>query len=83
MENYMETCNDDFCVTLETTIDIIPPKITLLQYNVSVMGDDSTSPSSNANSPTYIFNKGFVFSIFYRLMHYKLVAMGDSSSIYI
>jgi hypothetical protein len=60
MDHYMETCNDDICVTLETLIDIIHPKIALLDYNVHVMGIDSTSPSSNVNSPTYIFDNIFV-----------------------
>jgi hypothetical protein len=38
MDHYMETCNDDICVTLETIIDRIPPKMALLEYNVPVMG---------------------------------------------
>jgi hypothetical protein len=82
MDNYMETDNDDFCVTLETIIDRIPPKMALLEYNVPIMGIDSTSPSSNVNNPTYIFYNRFIFSVFDRMMHYKLVAMEDSSSIY-
>jgi hypothetical protein len=73
MDNYLETSNDDFCVTLESIIDIIPPK----------MGPDSTSPSSNVNIPTCIFDNKFIFSIFDKMMHYKLVAMEDYSSIYI
>jgi hypothetical protein len=52
MENYMETNNCDFCVTLETIIDRIPPKMALLEYNVPIMGIDSTSPSSNVKNPT-------------------------------
>ena len=83
MDHYMETSNNDLCVTLEIIIDRIPPKMELLEYNVLVMGVGSTSQSSNVNNPTYIFDNMFIFSIFDRLMHYKLVAMEDYSSIYI
>ena len=55
MDHYMEIGNYYIFVTLETIIDRIPPKMTLLEYNVPVMGTDSTSPSSNVNGPTYIF----------------------------
>jgi hypothetical protein len=55
MDHYMETCNDYIFVSLETIIDWIPPKMELFEYNVPVMGIDSTSPRSNVNNPTYIF----------------------------
>jgi hypothetical protein len=55
----------------------------LLEYNVLVMGVDSTSPSSNVNNPTYIFDNRFIFGALDRMMHYKqLLEMEDSSSIY-
>jgi hypothetical protein len=60
MDNYMEICNDDFCVTLESIIDIIRPKMTFLEYNVPVMDTNSISPSSNVNNPPYIFDNIFV-----------------------
>jgi hypothetical protein len=82
MENYIETYNDDFYVTLESTIDRIPPKMALLEYHIFVMGVDSTSPSSNVKNPTYIFDNIFIFSVFDRMIHYKLVSMEYSSSIY-
>jgi len=82
MDNYMETYNDYFCVSLESIIDIIPPKMALLEYTFPVIGTDSTSPSSNVKNPTYIFDNKFIFSVFDRMMHYKIVEMEDSSSIY-
>jgi hypothetical protein len=70
-----------FFVTLESIIDRIPPKMALLEYNVPIMGIDSTSPSSIVNSPTYIFDNIFIFSIFDRMMHYKHDAKEYSSSL--
>ena len=83
MDHYMETCNADICINLETIIDRIPPKMELIEYNVPVMGTNSTSASSNVNNPTYIFYyKILVLWALDRMMHFKLVAMEDSSSIY-
>jgi len=54
----------------------------LIEHNVPIMGLDSTSPSSNANNPTYVFDNRFVFEALDRMMHYKIISMEDSSSVY-
>lgn len=77
----MNTRNDDFITTLETIIDRISPKQLELLYNIPIMVD-STSPSLNVRSPTHNFDDIFIFSVFDRMMHYKLVSMEDSSSFY-
>jgi hypothetical protein len=57
--------------------------VTLLEYNVPVIGSNSTSPSSNVNRPTYVCDNKFIFRALDIMMHYiHLLEMEDSSSIY-
>jgi hypothetical protein len=82
MDYCVETSNDDICVTLETIIDRITPKMELFEYNFLVMGVDFASPSSNLNSPTNFFDNIFVFGALDRMIHYRqLLEMEDSCNI--